>query len=111
MDHCQLQHSMEVDGQFFEAGSDASAFFHPTHTLFDNMPLAIGRFVKPGATIVTGLLVVLVGNHRFDAASAQPVADMPCAITLVGNQFLGTLARTSQSPRDGDPVHHLDDLR
>ncbi len=106
-----MKHAMEVNGQFLEAGANASRFLHPSDALFDYGALSIGRPVEPDPTVVAGRFVALVRNDRLDAASSKPVADAWNAVPFVGGQFLWTCSRTPQTLWDGDTVHYPLDLR
>ena len=106
-----MKHAMEVNGQFLEAGANASRFLHPSNALFDYGALSIGRSVEPDPTVAASRFVAPVRNDRPDAAGSKPVPDAWNAVPFVGNQFLWTCSRTPQTLGDGDAVHHPLDLR
>ena len=106
-----MKHSVEVDGQFFEARANASRFFHPSDALFNYSTLPIGRSVELNPTVVTRSFVALVRDDRLNAAGAKPVPHARNAVSFVGGQFLRACSRTAQALWDGDAVHHRLDLR
>ena len=79
---------MEVNRQFVERHTDATAFLQPADTLLNNRPLPIGFFTEPGTAIDECGFVGLVGNDGFDPAIAQAIANALIAVDLVGREFL-----------------------
>ncbi len=106
-----MKHSMEVNGQFLEACTNASRFLHPSDALFDDGALPIGRSVELDPTVVARSFVALVRDDRLDAAGSKPVPHARNAVPLVDSQFFRACSWTPDPLRDGDAVHHRLDLR
>ncbi len=58
---------MKVNGQFFETRADAARLLQPANALLNDVPLAIGLFVKLDVGIVPGMFVVLMRNDGLDS--------------------------------------------
>ena len=83
VDHGHQPKGEHVDGEFLITGSQPTTFFVPTDHPFNDISLAISRFVKVG---LWGL-VLPSGNHGLDGMSFDPLSHPRITIALVASQL------------------------
>lgn len=111
MDHCELHHREEVNGEFLKPRADPTAFLQPADRLLDDAAAPVGLLVEDGTAVVPQLLVFPSRDQRLDAVLPKPVPHTVVAVAFVARQSLWPLAWPSNRLRDSDLIHHRLDAR
>src|SRR5215210_7886000 len=82
LEHRQLDHGEEVDGELFEARGEAAMLLEPAHDAFDDVALPVRAAVE----LWTRALIRPRRNHRANAALSQVAAHRGKAVALVARQ-------------------------
>jgi hypothetical protein len=107
LEHRELHHGEEVDGELLDAGGEPSALLQPADDALDDAAPAVGRLVE--ARVRT--LVRAGRDHGPDAAPAQVAPDGAIAVALVARERAGAGPRPTGAPaREVDPAEQRLDL-
>ena len=94
----ELDHGEETAGELLKARGQATMLLKPSDQTLDDVTPSVGFSAKSGrptAPAAMALRFTPFGNDAFDAARAQVPPQAPSIIAAVGDEQLGSAARTS----------------
>src|SRR5687768_6165652 len=107
LEHRELHHGEEVDGELLEAGGEPSALLEPADDALDDAAPAVGRRVEARVRALVGAR----RDHRADPPPAQVAPHGAIAVALVSGERVGASPRPAAAPpRQVDPAEQRLDL-
>src|SRR3954469_25321473 len=111
LDHRELDHRQEVDGELLEARREPPALFEPADQALDDVAPAVRGLIEARVR----RLIFARRDHRADPAAPQLLPDAGIAIALIAGEAAWLRARAAAAapgtPQAHGPERGLDEAR
>ena len=107
LNHCELDHGEEIDGEFFVACGDAPGLFEPPDASLHDIAASIGVCIESGrSSRLTTVRFGFLRNHRTDSSPTKPPPNPRHIVSLVSRDALWSPTSSPTPLRHANGIDH-----